>query len=175
MCAQLGLARQGCYRWPATGPSARERTDAGLTEQIRRIHPELGGDPGVRRVWAGLVTRGMRVATTRVWRLMRAAGLRGRHPRAGRTTTLAGQRPVDAPDLIGQNFTAPEPDTSWCGDITSVRTVDGGVYTATVIDLHSRKMVGYGCGQPPADQPGHRRSRGGTADQKAPGRGHFSP
>jgi putative transposase len=143
MCAQLGLVRQGYYRWLAKGPSARERTDAELTEQILRIHAELRGDPGVRRVWAELVAAGVRVATKRVWRLMQAAGLRGRHPRVGRKTTVAGARPVDAPDLLGQDFTAAAPDTRWCGDITYVRTVDGWVYTATVIDLYSRTVVGY--------------------------------
>lgn len=74
---------------------------------------------------------------------MWTAGLRGRYPRAWKKTTIAGKRPVDAPDLIGQNFTAEQPNTRWCGDITYVRTVEGWVYTATVIDLHSRKVVGY--------------------------------
>jgi len=60
---------------------------------------------------------------------MRAAGLRGRHPRAWKKTTIAGQRPVDAPDLIGQDFTAEAPNTRWCGDITYIRTVEGWVYT----------------------------------------------
>jgi len=118
MCAQLGVVRQGYYRWLADGPCERERTDAELTEQIREIHTQLHGHPGVRRVWAELVVRGLRVARKRVWRLMRAAGLRGRHPRAWKRTTVAGQRPIDAPDLIGQDFTAEAPDTRWCGDIT---------------------------------------------------------
>ena len=143
MCDQLGVVRQGYYRWLADGPCEHERTDAELTEMIREIHRELHGHPGVRRVLAELVVRGVRVAAKRVWRLMRAAGLRGRHPRAWRKTTTAGQRPIDAPDLIGQDFTAAAPNTRWCGDITYVRTVDGWVYTATVIDLHSRKVVGY--------------------------------
>lgn len=143
MCDQLGVVRQGYYRWRSTGPCARERTDTELTETIREIHRELHGHPGVRRVFAELVVRGVRVAAKRVWRLMRAAGLRGRHPRAWRKTTIAGQRPVDAPDLIGQDFTAAAPNTRWCGDITYVRTIDGWVYTATVIDLNSRKVVGY--------------------------------
>ena len=72
----------------------------------------------MRRVWAELVVRGVRAARKRVWRLMRAAGLQGRHPRAWKRTTVAGQRPIDAPDLIGQDFTAEQPDTRWCGDIT---------------------------------------------------------
>ena len=125
------------------GTCARERTHAELTEQILAIHTELHGHPGVRRIWAELLTRGVRVSPKRVWRLMRAAGLRGRHPRAWKKTTIAGQRPVDAPDLIGQDFSAAAPNTRWCGDITYVRTVEGWVYTATVIDLHSRKVVGY--------------------------------
>jgi putative transposase len=115
MCAQLGVARQGYYRWLAEGPCERERTDAELAETIGEIHTQLHGHPGVRRVWAELVVRGLRVARKRVWRLMRAAGLQGRHPRAWKRTTVAGQRPIDAPDLIGQDFTAAQPDTRWCG------------------------------------------------------------
>ena len=143
MCAQLGVARQGYYRWLSDGPSEHDRTDTQLTDQIRTIHAELHGHPGVRRIWAELVVRGVRTGRKRVWRLMRAAGLQGRHPRAWKRTTIAGQRPIDAPDLIGQDFTAADPDTRWVGDVTYVQTVDGWVYTATVIDLHSRKVVGY--------------------------------
>jgi putative transposase len=143
MCAQLGVARQGYYRWLTDGPSEHDHTDTQLTDQIRTIHAELHGHPGVRRIWAELVVRGVRTGRKRVWRLMRAAGLQGRHPRAWKRTTIAGQRPIDAPDLIGQDFTAADPDTRWVGDITYVQTVDGWVYTATVIDLHSRKVVGY--------------------------------
>jgi putative transposase len=143
LCDQLEVARQGSYRWRSDGPCDRERTDAELTETIREIHRDLHGHPGVRRIRAELVVRGIRIAAKRVWRLMKAAGLHRRHPQAWKKTTVAGQRPLDAPDLIGQNFTATEPNVRWCGDITYVRTVDGWVYTATVIDLHSRKVVGY--------------------------------
>jgi hypothetical protein len=143
MCAQLGVARQGYYRWLTDGPSEHDHTDTQLTDQIRTIHAELHGHPGVRRIWAELVVRGVRTGRKRVWRLMRAAGLQGRHPRAWKRTTIAGQRPIDAPDLIGQDFTAADPDTRRVGDITYVQTVDGWVYTATVIDLHSHKVVGY--------------------------------
>jgi transposase InsO family protein len=143
MCARLSVSRSGYYRWLASGPCQRERTDAELTEQIQAIHDELDGNPGVRRVWAELAVRGWRVSRKRVWRLMRAAGLRGRHPRPRKRTTVPGQRPVDAPDLIGRDFTAEHPNTRWCGDISYIRTVDGWVYIATVIDLYSRKVVGY--------------------------------
>ncbi len=143
MCAELDVVRQGYYRWRAGGACEHERTDAELTAQIRAVHTDLHGHPGVRRVWAELVVRGWRVAKKRVWRLMHAAGLQGRHPRAWKRTTTHGDRPLDAPDLIGQDFHADQPDTRWCGDITYVATVEGWVYTATVIDLYSRKVVGY--------------------------------
>jgi putative transposase len=143
MCAQLGVARSGYYRWLASGPCRRDHDDAWLTEWIRQIHTELDGNPGVRRIWAELVATGVRIARKRVWRLMTAAGLQGRHPRAWKRTTIAAQRPMDAPDLLEGDVTAGEPDTRWCGDITCVRTVDGWVYLATVLDLHSRKVVGY--------------------------------
>jgi transposase len=83
MCAQLGLARQGYYRWLARGDSQRERSDAELTEQIRQIHHQLHGHPGVRRVWAELVVQGDRVARRRVWRLMRAEACKDAIPRPG--------------------------------------------------------------------------------------------
>ena len=144
MCDQLGVSRQGYYQWRArTDPSRRERDDAELTDTIGEIHDELTGTPGVRRIWAELRARGVRVSCKRVWRLMRAAGLQGRHPRAWRVTTLAGRRPIDAPDLLGQDFTATETDTAWCGDISYIRTVDGWAYLATVIDLASRRVVGW--------------------------------
>ena len=69
---------------------------------------------------------------------MRAADLQGRHPKAWKKTTVKGQKPVSAPDLVGRNFTAAAPNTAWCGDITYVRTWTGWAYLATVIDLHSR-------------------------------------
>lgn len=93
MCAQLGVARSGYYRWLAQGPCQRERSDAELTELIRQVHAELDGHPGVRRVWAELVARGHRLGRKRVWRLMRGAGLQGRHPRAWKQITVAGSAP----------------------------------------------------------------------------------
>ena len=92
---------------------------------------------------AGLAALGHLVSHKRVHRLMQAAGLRGRHPRAWRRTTIGGDRPVPAPDLVGRDFTAALPDTKWCGDVTYIKTWDGWAYLATVIDLYSRKVVGW--------------------------------
>jgi putative transposase len=173
MCDQLGVVRQGYYRWLVEGPCERERTDAELTELIREIHRDLHGHPGVRRVWAELVVRGVRVAAKRVWRLMQAAGLHRRHPRTWKKTTVAGQRPIDAPDLIGQDFTAAEPNTRWCGDITYIQTVDGWVYTATL----NRPALPQGDrlrrGRPPAHHPDHRGPRRRPRDPQTPPRRHL--
>jgi len=110
---------------------------------MRKVHQRARGNPGVRRMRAGLAALGHWVSHKRVHRLMQAAGLRGRYPRAWKRTTIGGDRPVAAPDLIGRDFTAAKPDTRWCGDVTYIRTWDGWAYLATVIDLHSRAVVGW--------------------------------
>lgn len=143
MCEQLGVSRSGYYAWRTAPPSARAGADEHLGVLIGAIWLRARGNPGVRRVHAALTAAGHRVSRKRVWRLMKAAGLRGRHPRAWKCTTTHGERPVPAPDLIGRDFRAEQPNRRWCGDITYVRTWDGWAYLATVIDLHSRALVGY--------------------------------
>jgi transposase InsO family protein len=143
MCRELGVSRSGYYAWRGRAPSQREQTDAGLLAVIRQVHERLRGNPGVRRVHAELLTLGHRVSPKRVWRLMKAAGLHGRHPKPWKRTTIAGDSPVPAPDLIGRDFTAQAPNQRWCGDITYIKTWEGWAYLATVIDLHSRAVVGW--------------------------------
>ena len=143
MCRELGVSTSGYYDWRKAGPSTRARTDAELIAIMGRLHADARGNPGVRRMRAELAAVGHRLRLKRVWRLMRAAGLRGRHPKAWKRTTLAGNRPVHAPDLIGRQFSAEAPDQKWCGDVTYVQTWDGWAYLATVIDLHSRRVVGW--------------------------------
>lgn len=143
MCAQLGVSRSGYYAWRTRAPSARARADLSLTSLIKRLFADARGNPGVRRMTAMLAAAGHQVSRRRTHRLMRAAGLAGRHPRAWRRTTVHGTRPAPAPDLLGRDFTAPAPNTRWVGDITYVKTWDGWAYLATVIDLHSRAVVGW--------------------------------
>ena len=149
MCDQLGVSRSGYYAWrarTAAGPSPREVADDHLRTLIVAIHDHLRGNPGRRRVMAQLRAQGIRVGLQRLHRLMRGLKLVGRHPKAWKRTTIAGSDPVPAPDLIGRDFTAQEANTRWCGDITYIRTWDGWAYLATVIDLHSRKVIGYAIG-----------------------------
>ena len=143
MCTQLGVSRSGFYAWRGRGPSQRTATDTTLLAVIKDAFERLRGNPGVRRMHAELTTLGYRLSRKRVWRLMKTAGLQGRHPRAWKRTTVPGEAPVPAPDLIGRDFTAAHPNQRWCGDITYIKTWDGWAYLATVIDLHSRAVVGW--------------------------------
>lgn len=143
MCQQLGVSRSGYYAWRGRGPSERASTDDGLLAIIKHAYARLRGNPGVRRIHAELVALGHKVSPKRVWRLMRAADLQGRHPKPWKRTTVPGQQPAPAPDLIGRDFTAEQPNRRWCGDVTYIKTWTGWAYMATVIDLHSRAVVGW--------------------------------
>jgi transposase InsO family protein len=143
MCEQLEVSRSGYYKWRAAPEPAHNSEDARLTRLLLAAHKRLRGNPGVRRLHAELASLGERVGRRRVWRLMRAAGLVGRHPRVWKRTTVPGEHPVSAPDLIGRAFTADRPNEKWCGDITYIKTFTGWAYLATVIDLHSRKVIGW--------------------------------
>ena len=132
MCTWLGVSRSGYYAWRGAEPSQRSRDDCALIAVMKKVHEEARGNPGVRRMRAGLAALGHLVSQKRVHRLMQAAGLRGRHPRAWKRTTIGGDKPVAAPDLIGRDFTAEHPGTRWCGDVTYIKTWDGWAYLATV-------------------------------------------
>ena len=153
MCDQLGVIRQGYYRWLSGGGNDRERADEQLTKLIEQIHSDLHGHPGVRRIWAEPASRGIRISPKGVWRLMKAAGLKGRHPKAGKKTTVAGQKPVGAPDLIGQDVTAAAANLRWCGDITYIKTVDGWVHRHRPALAQGRRLRRR---RPHAHQPHHR-------------------
>lgn len=142
MCYQLGVSRSGYYRWRNAAESDRSVYNRELKRLIWLIWDQRNR-PGARRVRAELRARGHRVGLARTWRLMASMGLAGRHPKAYKKTTIAGKRPVTAPDLVKRAFTANAANQTWCGDITYVRTWAGWAYLATVIDLYSRKLVGW--------------------------------
>src|SRR5674536_121702 len=118
MCVELGVPRSGYYAWRTAAPSQRSKDDTTLIAIMKKLHAEARGNPGVRRLHAGLAALGHRLSRKRVWRLMKVAGLRGRHPKAWKRTTIGGDKPVPVPDLIGRSFWAEPPNEKWCGDIT---------------------------------------------------------
>lgn len=143
MCRMLGVSRQGFYQWRDRPPSQRQLDDAALTERIRKIHAGHGGRVGVRRVLDELRRAGVVCSHKRVHRLMRAAGLRGVHPRPYKRTTLPDRFDPRLADLVARDFSPPAPNLTWVGDVTYIRTWAGWAFCATVIDCYSRKVVGF--------------------------------
>ena len=143
MCQQLEVSEGGYYAWLKRDISEREQNDNLLKFEIKEIFEKLFGNPGRRRVRAELIARGYRISIGRVQRLMSALGLVGRHPQAWKRTTTKGEQPTHAPDLIKGDFSASCSNEKWVGDITYIKTWDGWAYLATVIDLHSRAVVGW--------------------------------
>ncbi|MEO3928583.1 IS3 family transposase [Micromonosporaceae bacterium B7E4] len=141
----LKVSRSAYYQHRTNGPSRRERIDADLTERILRIHDTSAGTYGAPRVHAELHAQGRLHSRKRVARLMRTAGLCGRTPKRWRTTTVPDPTAGPRPDLVGRDFTTNpvEVDARWCGDITYINTWEGWLYLATVIDLASRRVVGW--------------------------------
>lgn len=143
MCRLLKVSHSGYYEWRSRGPSARELADQALTERIREIHAESRQTYGAPRIHAELAFEGTRVGKKRVARLMREAGITGLFKvRRGKTTIrVPGVR--TAPDLVDRDFLAAGPNELWCADITYVRTWEGWLYLAAVMDVYSRKIVGW--------------------------------
>ena len=141
----LEVSRAAYYTHHAGTLSARQRTDEELTEHIRQAHQAAKGRYGAPRIHAELRRRGHQHGRKRIARLMRAAGLRGRTPRRWRKTTVPDPAAAARADLIRRDFAvnAAAVNTRWCGDITYIPTWEGWLYLATVIDIASRRVVGF--------------------------------
>jgi len=148
MCRVLAVSASGFYDWRESPPSPRSIGNAVLTERIRRIHAESDGTYGMPRVRAELIEQGGRVNGKRIARLMRAAGIRGvSRPRGFTVTTVRNSRQRPAPDLVRRDFVAPGPDQLWVADMTYVPTWAGFIYLAVVLDVWSRRVVGWAIGE----------------------------
>jgi transposase InsO family protein len=143
LCRIAQVSRTAYYEWQERQPSQRELDDAALTATIRAIHAASSGQYGSPRVLAELQAQGHDVGRKRVARLMKAAGLRGRRPPRWVRTTTPEPTPPAIPDLVHGQFEAPAPDVLWVGDITYIRTWEGWLYLATVIDVFSRRVIGF--------------------------------
>ena len=143
MCRVLGVSPSGYYAWRGRGRSCRARRDEELRAMIRRIHRDSHGTYGMPRVHAQLLAGGCRVGRKRVARLMREAGLAGVSRRRGTRTTCPEPGRLAAPDRVERVFRADAPDRIWVADITYVPTATGFLYLAIVLDVFSRKVVGW--------------------------------
>ena len=148
-CQAAGVTRSAYYAWitrTTHRAAERQREQARLVREIRRIHARSRGSYGAPRVHAELRRRGWSVNHKRVERLMRAHGIVGYRPRRRRSLTRQDRAAPPAPDLLGRLFDPERPDVAWCGDVTYIPTDQGWLYLASVIDLASRHLLGYSMG-----------------------------
>jgi putative transposase len=143
MCRLLEVSASGYHAWVDRPPSARAKRDAELVDAIRAIHAASRGTYGVPRVHAELREDGVRVGRKRVARLMLAAGLQGVSRRKGFKTTVRGKDAQPVPDLVKRHFTAEHRDQLWVADITYIPTAAGFLFLAVVLDVWSRRIVGW--------------------------------
>jgi len=143
LCRVLGVSRAGFYAWQSGAEAARARQDRQLLVEIATIHRESRRCYGSPRVHAELRARGHHVGRKRVARLMRHSGLAGRRRRPFRTTTQSTHGLPVARNVLAQQFTAVRPNRSWVTDITFVATGEGWLYLAAIVDLFSRRVVGW--------------------------------
>ena len=144
LCRVLGVSRAGFYAWRSRPPSARAVADQALLEQIRAIHLRSRATYGAPHIHAELrLDYGEHVGRKRVARLMRVAGLVGCHRRRSRGLTRRDPHAAPVPDLVERVFTADRPDQLWVADITYIPTWSGWLYLAVVLDVWSRRVVGW--------------------------------
>ena len=175
LCAVLGVSRSGHYGWASRPESARAAEDRVLAAEIRAAHEGSRGRYGSPRVPAELRAHGRRVGRKRVARLMRGMGLAARRRRRFRRAPDSAHAFPVAPSLLGRDFTAAAPDRVWLADLTCIWTAEGWLYLAVVLDLFSRRVVGWAV----ADHLGHELALAAldmaiTRQRPAPGLTHHS-
>lgn len=142
LCAVMGVSRSGFYRWVREPVGRRERRRVVLAERIGAVHRRSRGVYGSPRVQRALALEGEAPCRNTVAAVMKAHGLRGGTRRGRRLRTTVSRAAV-APDLVGRSFAVGGPDRVWTGDITYIPTAEGYLYLAGVLDLYSRKIVGW--------------------------------
>jgi transposase InsO family protein len=144
-CELMKVSRSAYYAARDGRPSQRAAQDAELAARVTVVHGQSKGRYGSPRVHAQLRAQGLRHSRKRVARLMRAQGLQGRAAKRWKKTTIADPAAAARADRIRRDFTADASNlnTRWCGDITYIATWEGWLYLATVIDIASRRVVGF--------------------------------
>ena len=145
-CEAAGVSTSGYYNWrarQAAGPTERQLAEAELVALMRQLFDAADGNYGVPRMFKALRHAGLIVNIKRVARLMRLHGMAGRFRRRRIRTTFPGPDGYQIPDLVGRRFAPGAPDVAWCQDITYIPTREGWLYLASVLDLGSRRLLGY--------------------------------
>jgi putative transposase len=143
MCSALELSKSGYYAWSKRPASPRTQEDEQLSEQIQQIHQKSRCTYGAPRIYASLKEKGFGDGRHRVARLMSEQGICVRPKRKFKVTTDSNHPFPVAENVLNREFTATEPDKAWVADITYLSTAQGWLYLAVIIDLYSRRVVGW--------------------------------
>jgi len=147
LCKLLKLSRSAYYAWCKRQPSQRQLANKQLDRLINRVYLQANGFAGYRMIRGELLETGIQVSLNRIRRRMRQVGIMGRQFKRKRSSTNSNHRLGCAPNLLQQNFTVASPNQVWVGDITYLRIGSAWAYLATVIDLFSRKVIGWALGR----------------------------
>jgi putative transposase len=144
LCHALNVSESGYYAWRKRVPSRHQQTDEILSRQIQQAFVAGRGVYGSPRIHAYLHHQGIQCGRKRIIRLMRAQGLCARRVRRRKPRTTDSQHPYPvAPNLLGRDFTATAPNRKWVADITAIGTKAGWLYFAGIVDVYSRRAIGY--------------------------------
>jgi putative transposase len=146
-CRALGVSQSWFYKWCHGDPSAQHARRARLSIEVARLFAAHKGRYGAPRITADLLEAGERVSENTVAALLREQGLQARPKRRRRNTTRPGRGDRRAPDLIGRDFAAEALNCKWYGDGTEIVTAEGKLYLDSVLDMGSRRIVGFALGE----------------------------
>lgn len=143
MCRALGVSRSGYYAWRSRPASARALANARLLERIREIHTQSRENYGAIKTWRALIARGEPCGLNRVARLRQTHGIEAKRLRRFRSVYAPRNSAPTPANLLNRQFAAAAPDRVWAGDVTFIPTREGWLYLAVLLDLYSRRVVGW--------------------------------
>jgi putative transposase len=143
MCKELNVSPSGYYVWRDRPPSAREMANQELYTKIKAVYDDNHGVYGSPRIYRELKDQGIACSENRIARLMRLRDLQAKQFRRFKSTTKRKKTQPAAPNLLKRDFEADQPDQKWLADITYIATSEGWLYLATILDLYTRRIVGW--------------------------------
>jgi putative transposase len=143
MCQVLDVSASGYYAWCMRPVSEREMANQELFKRIQMVYDDSDGTYGSPRVYRELQAQGERCSKNRIARLMRLRGLQARQSKQFKSTTQRNKADTVAPNKLQRDFTTDRPNEKWLADITYIRTLEGWLYLAVILDLYSRRIVGW--------------------------------
>ena len=152
MCAELDVSSSGYYAWRTRPPSTREMANQELSEEIEVVFKESKETYGSPRVYRELKRRGAKCSKNRIARLMRLRCLKAKQTRRFKSTTKRNRSHPVAPNLLQRNFATKKPNEKWLTDITYISTWEGWLYLAAVLDLYSRRIIGWAMSERMTDE-----------------------